>query len=145
MHLRWEACIMLLRCNIGTSRPNAYTTTTLWMTIGRWACLIFAFFTWCETLVNRSWLVYLSFGVWRQDGLSMLLRWLLRDLNFVVKDHFKILAHQFRSLILFPQLANLLIIKAEGLHVNLTLQDLFLFILSEHHSDNFLSFRRIVN
>ena len=143
MHLRWEACIMLLRRYISTSRPNAYTTT-LRMTIGGWARLIFALFTWCETLVDISWLVYLSFRVRRQGWLSMLLRWLLRDLNFVVKDHFKILAHQFRSLILFPQLANLLIIKAEGLHVNLTVQDFFFFILRKHHSDYFFSFRRIV-
>ena len=75
----------------------------------------------------------------------MLLRWLLRDLNFVVKHHFKILAHELGSLILFPQLANLSIIKAEGLHVNLTVKHLFLFILRKHHCDNLLSFRCIVH
>ena len=75
----------------------------------------------------------------------MLLRRLLRDLNFVAKHHFKILAHEFRSLILFPQLANLSIIKAEGLHVNLTVKHLFLFILRKHHCDNLLSFRCIVH
>ena len=144
MHLRWEACIMLLLHRIGTSRPDAYPTT-LRMTIGWWTRLIFALFTWFESLIYRSWLICLNFRIWRQDGLSMLLRRLLRDLNFVVQNHFKILAHQFGSLILFPQLANLLIIKAEGLHVYLTVQDLFLFILCKHHCDNFFSFRCIVN